>query len=474
MTLQLKKCISLFICLSLLVSACSPGKSSKANELARNKVKLVYDLCASEDNVIVDAGKSITFIGKMECTTENGSTICKDTKNNSECELTKVELCNELGEDCKDFKFDVTPVPCGPSDKSEGACLPMRLRGEESLEKLEELARHGALTPNQQKRMAKWARERLMSEEEQAELATLSPKQQDEYLELKSKVDRAKRRVLSTLSLEQRKRVKSGALKPADKEAAAAVKEAAVKALTPNQQEKMAVLTELMQMRATMVVTDLTPKQQEELATLLVKGVKALTPEEQERREALTKLMLVTPEEEAEFNRMNAKVESQKKKEFSDEEREKFLKLVALPSWSPKQQEEWTTLLEKEKAGKKALTEGERAKFEVLLELIGMAPKERKRLLAKMKATDVRERTTLLVKMNDEGKKALLAEERAEFDRIDRKVNMKLALKLALTEEEREKWNTLHTTVMDEGKKALTPEQQKRRTELENLLQEKK
>ena len=184
--------------------------------------------------------------------------------------------------------------------------------------------------------------------------------------------------------------------------------------------------------------------------------------------------MLVTPEEEAEFNRMNAKVESQKKKEFSDEEREKFLKLVALPSWSPKQQEEWTTLLEKEKAGKKALTEGERAKFEVLLELIGMAPKERKRLLAKMKATDVRERTTLLVKMNDEGKKALLAEERAEFDRIDRKVNMKLALKLALTEEEREKWNTLHTTVMDEGKKALTPEQQKRRTELENLLQEKK
>ncbi|MCA6072708.1 MAG: hypothetical protein LE178_04140 [Endomicrobium sp.] len=40
MTLQFKRCVSLFVCLSLLVSACSPDKSSKAsskaNEFARN------------------------------------------------------------------------------------------------------------------------------------------------------------------------------------------------------------------------------------------------------------------------------------------------------------------------------------------------------------------------------------------------------------------------------------------------------
>ncbi|MCA6070632.1 MAG: hypothetical protein LE180_05970 [Endomicrobium sp.] len=36
MTLRLKKCVSLFVCLSLLVSACSPDKSSKAGEFTRN------------------------------------------------------------------------------------------------------------------------------------------------------------------------------------------------------------------------------------------------------------------------------------------------------------------------------------------------------------------------------------------------------------------------------------------------------
>jgi hypothetical protein len=35
MTLHLKKCVSFFVCLSLLLSACSPGKSSKASEFAR-------------------------------------------------------------------------------------------------------------------------------------------------------------------------------------------------------------------------------------------------------------------------------------------------------------------------------------------------------------------------------------------------------------------------------------------------------
>jgi hypothetical protein len=44
MTLQLKKCVSLFVCLSLLVSACSPDKSNKASGFTRNteveKVKM--------------------------------------------------------------------------------------------------------------------------------------------------------------------------------------------------------------------------------------------------------------------------------------------------------------------------------------------------------------------------------------------------------------------------------------------------
>ncbi|MCA6070506.1 MAG: hypothetical protein LE180_05325, partial [Endomicrobium sp.] len=35
MTLQLKRCVSLFVCLSLLLSACSPDKSNKASEFNR-------------------------------------------------------------------------------------------------------------------------------------------------------------------------------------------------------------------------------------------------------------------------------------------------------------------------------------------------------------------------------------------------------------------------------------------------------
>ncbi|MCA6070766.1 MAG: hypothetical protein LE180_06705, partial [Endomicrobium sp.] len=131
MTLRLRRCVSLFVCLSLLLSACSPGKkSSKAGELARNKVKLTYGLCSNKDSVIVDAEKPIesSIIGEMNCVTENGNTTCTK-EDNIKCELKKVELCDELGEDCRNFKFGVTPVPCNePSDKSKGACLPMILR----------------------------------------------------------------------------------------------------------------------------------------------------------------------------------------------------------------------------------------------------------------------------------------------------------------------------------------------------------
>ena len=196
MTLQLRRCVSLFVCLSLLLSACSPDKSSKAsskaNEFARNtevekvkmtesekeeKVELAYDLCSEKGTVTVDAGKSIDeAIGKMKCTTENGKTTCKEG-DKTKCELEKVELCNDKGEGCKDFEFGETKVLCSkPSDKSKGACLPMRLRGEEMSEELVKLARQGVLTPNQQKRMAKWVRERLMSEEEQEELVELARK----------------------------------------------------------------------------------------------------------------------------------------------------------------------------------------------------------------------------------------------------------------------------------------------------------
>jgi penicillin-binding protein 2A len=155
----------LFVCLSLLLSACSPDKSSKAgnkvsskaNEFARNtevekvkmtesekeekrekeeKVELAYDLCSEKGTVTVDAGKSIDeAIGKMKCTTKNGKTTCKEG-DKTKCELEKVELCNDLGKDCKDFEFGETKVLCSkPSDKSKGACLPMRLRGEKKKEK---------------------------------------------------------------------------------------------------------------------------------------------------------------------------------------------------------------------------------------------------------------------------------------------------------------------------------------------------
>jgi hypothetical protein len=125
----------LFLCLSLFLSACSPDKSSKAGEIARNEVKLAYDLCSEKGTVTVDAEKPITRMGKMECTTENGKTTCtKKDDAKFKCELKKVELCNELEEECEDFKFDETLVPCEPSDNSKGACRLMSLKGEQEKE----------------------------------------------------------------------------------------------------------------------------------------------------------------------------------------------------------------------------------------------------------------------------------------------------------------------------------------------------
>ncbi|MCA6073036.1 MAG: hypothetical protein LE178_05885, partial [Endomicrobium sp.] len=48
MTLQLKRCVSLFVCLSLLVSACSPDKSSKAGS---NKTGSAVDMARNQSNI---------------------------------------------------------------------------------------------------------------------------------------------------------------------------------------------------------------------------------------------------------------------------------------------------------------------------------------------------------------------------------------------------------------------------------------
>ncbi|MCA6070261.1 MAG: hypothetical protein LE180_04020, partial [Endomicrobium sp.] len=133
MTLQFKKCVSLFVCLSLLFSACGkPSKkaSGKAGELARNEVKLAYDLCGINGEDIVKARKPIKSIGEMDCVTKDGNTTCtKKDDAEFKCELKKVELCNDEKEDCKPFEFDKTKVPCDKSsDEPEGACLPKILR----------------------------------------------------------------------------------------------------------------------------------------------------------------------------------------------------------------------------------------------------------------------------------------------------------------------------------------------------------
>ncbi|MCA6070635.1 MAG: hypothetical protein LE180_05985 [Endomicrobium sp.] len=138
MTLHLRKCVSLFVCLSLLLSACSNSN----NKLARNKVKLAYDICSNKGNVIVKVGEPITRIGDMNCVKKNGKATCTK-KDNSPCELKKVELCNELGKDCKDFEIGVTPVPCNESsDKSKDACLPMKLREKKEREKGKQTSLH--------------------------------------------------------------------------------------------------------------------------------------------------------------------------------------------------------------------------------------------------------------------------------------------------------------------------------------------
>jgi hypothetical protein len=77
MTLRLKRCVSLFVCLSLLVSACSPGKSSKANSKAnklarntkveKNSVKKIADYVPSavDNNNVTPVGFWNRELGKV-------------------------------------------------------------------------------------------------------------------------------------------------------------------------------------------------------------------------------------------------------------------------------------------------------------------------------------------------------------------------------------------------------------------------
>ncbi|MCA6073103.1 MAG: hypothetical protein LE178_06230 [Endomicrobium sp.] len=66
-TLQLKRCVSLFVCLSLLLSACSPDKSSKAssnktgstvNDMARNQSN-IQELVSQPAKTDTSAGNNI-------------------------------------------------------------------------------------------------------------------------------------------------------------------------------------------------------------------------------------------------------------------------------------------------------------------------------------------------------------------------------------------------------------------------------
>ena len=273
MTLHLRRCVSLFVCLFLLISACSPNKSSKAGSkasgLARNKVELAYDLCSSKDKVFVEAEKPITVIDEMECITENGRTTCtKEDK--TKCELEKVELCNELGKDCKDFKFDETLVPCEPSDKSKSACLPMSLKGEEEL-----------VTP-----------------EEHAELNRLAKKvweALEEALTPEEKTIVSKAQAHEALTPEEKKNLK---------ELLAKIEDAKKKALTPEEYEKMEVLNELIRMspeNKKKLLAKAKATELKELRTLLTKmtmaGKKKLKPEEQARMTELEEKEELTPEE---------------------------------------------------------------------------------------------------------------------------------------------------------------------------------
>ena len=179
MTLHLKKCVSFFVRLSLLLSACSNSdKSSKASNKAsdfttrtttqfnekvkvedeeKEKVKvrvLNYTHCSlaesrgrwlRSEEIFVEEGGTIKSMGGRECITKNGETICINPKDKSECKLTEVRLCDLLMEHCEDFEAGVTPVPCYKYDKplpppimKEDKCLSMMLVEKSDLEEDEE------------------------------------------------------------------------------------------------------------------------------------------------------------------------------------------------------------------------------------------------------------------------------------------------------------------------------------------------
>jgi hypothetical protein len=149
MTLHLKKCVSSFLCLSLLLSACSPGKSHKASEFTtrpttrlNKKVKVLNNTpCGDKREIFVEVGETIEYIGGMKCITKKDSDtiICTNTKNSSKCELTDLKLCDHLGKHCKVFKLNETPVPCNKSSNTpKGECPPGILTGKSKKYKKEE------------------------------------------------------------------------------------------------------------------------------------------------------------------------------------------------------------------------------------------------------------------------------------------------------------------------------------------------
>ena len=119
-----------------------------------------------------------------------------------------------------------------------------------------------------------------------------------------------------------------------------------------------------------------------------------------------------------------------------------------------------------DEAAEKALTEEEREKFEVLSRLKKMPLDDKKYLLAKMKATDMKEWQTLSAKVWLAGKKVLPPEEGA---RITKLLNL-LKSNKALTPEEQEDLDMLLAKAKAATKNVLTPKEQERKAALENLM----
>ncbi|MCA6070494.1 MAG: hypothetical protein LE180_05260 [Endomicrobium sp.] len=316
----------------------------------------------------------------------------------------------------------------------------------------------------------------------------LSPKQQKEYLELKSKEQLVNMRLLrtsKTLSPEWIEKAKMGlvtttTLSPDKQKELQTLQEksevAMKKALTPKQHKRLKMLEELMQMMVSADVAGLTPEQQEALAGLTVTDER-LTPEEQKKKEALTKLMLVTPDEKEELDKLNLKEEEARKNALTSDEKEELDKLnlkegdageKALTSDEKKELDKLN--LKKFAAVEKALTPEQRERMVVLRTLIRMEPKEKKKYLVKMKATELKEWMTLSVRVNQAKGTVLTLDETAR----ERELVALEETEKTLSPEQQEVLKTLQMKMNVAAKKALTLDETARWTELSNLLQEKK